>query len=209
LDNGLFENHIPEPIESLVEKALKIGATTFFAPDMLYDSKGTATCLKTAISITKGTGLKIAAVVQADNELDYMKQLLEFNKNPNVDLIGLSILSIPKSFGGSITESRIQLLKEMKRMADEESIVWKSCHLLGLGDGYADVLYASENCPFVVSNDTSSAFQTALFGRTYNGELEVIQGKVKEKVDFELKDVPESILQEAYYNITKIKKIIK
>lgn len=31
LDNGLFENHVPEPVESLIKKAMKIKAVAFFA----------------------------------------------------------------------------------------------------------------------------------------------------------------------------------
>lgn len=41
LDNGLFENHVPEAIESLVHKAMLIKADVVFAPDHLYDNEKT------------------------------------------------------------------------------------------------------------------------------------------------------------------------
>ena len=210
LDNGLFENHTPEPLESLIKKALKIGATTFFAPDVLYDSIETKKELNKAIKLAENTGLKIGAVVQADNVDDYWKQLLEFNANPCVDLIGLSILSIPKSFEKligkhDVTESRINLLQWMKAKADLDGIKWKNCHLLGIGDSYQDVLYAKKFCPWVVSNDSSCAFQSGLNDRGMTGDLEVLYGKVKEKIDFNLKDVPLSKIA----NINILIEIIK
>ena len=92
-DNGLFENHVPESLETLIKKAERIGATHFFAPDILYSSEGTQLELDKAILAAEKSPVKVAAVVQASNVQDYMSQLLDFNNNPKVDLIGLSILS--------------------------------------------------------------------------------------------------------------------
>lgn len=225
LDNGLFELHIPEPLESLVDKAVRIGATHFFAPDRLYDTQGTYDELNRTVRFLeqlerdsryrfeKGPP-KIAAVVQANNQADYLTQLLDFNDNPNVDLIGLSILSIPKAFEEElgkvdITESRILLLTKMIELAKNKGIKWKKCHLLGLGDSYKDVIFAKKNCPWVVSNDTSCCFQSGLYGRLLNEKLEVPMGKVKEKVDFELKNVPEATLKNIQQNINVVNYILQ
>lgn len=197
LDNGLFENHKPESVDKVIMKAVKIGAQYFFAPDELYNPIETNKGLEQAVNAQKqvlaqtGKRIKIGAVVQADNEKDYIDQLLDFNSNENVELIGLSILSIPKSFEKQlgkydVTESRIVLLEEMIRLATEEGIKWKPCHMLGLGDSFEDVIFAKQNCPWVISNDTSSVFQTTLFGKTYDDNLRVVGGKVQEKVNFDL-----------------------
>jgi hypothetical protein len=190
LDNGLFENHVPEGIDSLIAKAKRIKATHFFAPDHLYNKERTQSALENTIHVLDQQKLvdkiKIAAVVQADNPKDYIRQYIDFCNNPDVDLIGLSILSIPKSFEvethtNSITLNRIHLLKKLKELEVKHT----DCHMLGLGDNYSDVKFAKDNCPWVVSNDTSSCFQNGLFGRSIKDGI-VEGGKIKDKVDFDL-----------------------
>ena len=223
LDNGLFENHTPEPLDSLILKAQKIGATHFFAPDMLYDTKGTKESLNKTISAVRKAkkGLskeslknfpKIAAVVQANNAKDYMAQLHEFNQDPNVKMIGLSILAVPKSFEKNIrkydvTKSRMYLLRKMRLMASK-GYKFKPCHLLGLGDSAEDVIYAKKYCPFVVSNDSSCCFQSALKNKYLTTNLEVPGGKVKEKVDFNLKTITKKQEKNLQHNIDKCKEVL-
>ena len=101
LDNSLFENHQAVGILELLNKAQRIGAHTVFVPDVLYKTKETAAELDHAIEVRESVGahhIKLGAVPQADNVEDYQEQLLAFNDNPNIDLIGLSILAIPHSY---------------------------------------------------------------------------------------------------------------
>lgn len=216
LDNGLFEKHTPEPVKSLIDKAVAIGAHTFFAPDYLFDTKMTQIELDHTIALNKyyNTGIKIGAVVQANNSADYKQQLLDFNANPDVDLIGLSILSIPESFEAilceyNITESRIHLMKWMLEYGKENNIQWKNMHLLGLGNSFADVMFAAENCPFIISNDTSCAFQSGYKNKRLTENLEVPGGKVKDKVEFGLQYLTESMQDDIQFNIDIIKSLIK
>lgn len=219
-DNGLFENHVPEPLEILIEKAIRIGATHFFAPDKLYDTKGTQKELDKAIQHLKKIkrnpkyrfekDLKIAAVVQAGNSLDYLKQLIDFNNNPDVDMIGLSILSIPESFkeeigSHDITLSRMYLLRKMLQLKRD----WKPVHLLGLGNSYRDVEFAKKYCPFVVSNDTSSAFWNGIQGKRIEKDGSVEGGKTKVKVDFNFNSASEEQLRLVQENINAVNKLLK
>lgn len=218
LDNGLFEKHIPEPIESLIDKAVKIGAHTFFAPDCLYDAESTQVEVDYAIALNKQkkTGIKVAAVVQANDPETYKKQLIAFNNNPEIDLIGLSILSIPESFESeigehNITKSRIHLMRWMGEYQDihaPQGFKWKNMHLLGIGDSYEDVIFASNHCPWIISNDSSCAFQSGYFGKRLNDKLEVPGGKVKQKVIFGLMYITDTIREDVQFNINKIKSII-
>lgn len=225
LDNGLFENHTPEPLDSLIKKAVKIGATHFFAPDTLYDTKATGEALKKTILAVKRAkrGLsgqrceefpKIAAVVQANNTKDYWDQLHEFNQNPSVKMIGLSILAVPKSFEKNIrkydiAKARMYLLRKMKLEA-VKGYKWKPCHLLGLGDSYEDVFYAAKHCPWVVSNDTSSAFWNGVQGKSLGGNnCEVKGGKTKIPVDFNLKTITNKQHNKIQENIDLVKKNLK
>lgn len=210
LDNGLFENHVPEGIETLIEKANRIGATHFFAPDVLFDRKGTEEELKKAVlAKEKYPNLKLGAVVQANSPEEYLDALLKMNNDPNVDLIGLSILSIPKSWEKKlgkfdVTASRIELLRNMKALS-AQGVKWKDCHLLGLGDSYADVLFAAEECPWVVSNDTSCCFQTGLFKKKLTEDLVVPGGKIQKKVDFDLQGMTVLQVKTIESNIYKVK----
>lgn len=214
LDNGLFENHEAVGVLDLFDKAQRIGAHTVFVPDVLYKTKETATELDHAISVReniKAHHIKLGAVPQADNVHDYQTQLLEFNNNKYVSLIGLSILAIPHSyreeFNGDITKSRIALLQWMIKKRDE-GVVWKDCHLLGLGDSYEDVIFAKNNCPWVISNDTSCAFQSGLFYKELTDDLVVPGGKIKEKVNFDLIEINSEQEKIIVKNINKIKEKI-
>lgn len=208
LDNGLYENHVAEPIETLIKKAIKIKATHFFVPDVLYDKEATWESYKEALKVwkkIKGPKPKIAVVPQATNSTDYKILLRFFEKESAVDMIGLSILAIPKSFrrevrGHNITRSRTYFLKWMCYIADLGYVWKKKYHLLGLGDSMKDVLYAQKNCPWVVSHDSSSAFWNGVQGRRMKGSFcEVVKGKTKIPVDFKLKTLTkkqEKLIQE-------------
>jgi hypothetical protein len=216
LDNSLFEHEKPEPLDQVLDKAIKIGAHMFFSPDYLYDAKKT----KDQIDVTYDLMLKkgliegyrdiyenkilLGAVVQADNKEEWIKQYIDFTNDGRINIIGLSILSIPKSFGGSITESRIKCLKELLKL----DLKHKKVHLLGIGDSYKDVLFAKENCDFVESNDSSCPFQSGLFGKKLTDNLEVPDGKIKEKVNFKLKEINDKQREDIQYNISIIKRKI-
>lgn len=210
LDNGCFENHFPEAIDTLIEKAIKLKAELFFAPDALYDRKRTMIELRYAIDLRNllCPEIKIGAIVQADNTKDYMEQLIEFQSMKEVDVIGLSILSIPKSYNMPIVESRITLMKDMLAFQNATGIVWKPMHLLGQGDSQKDILFAKENCPWILSNDSSCCFQSGLFGKRLTDDLEVPDGKVKNKVVFGLMHITVKQREDIQYNINLSKKII-
>jgi hypothetical protein len=210
LDNSCFEKDSAEPIDSLIKKGIKVGAYVFFAPDVMFNSKETKKELMIAIEKVKEqkADIQIGAIVQGDNKEDFMRQLVEFNDLEEVSLIGIPIKPCGVSFNLPIAESRIELMKEMLKM-EEQGFKWKKMHLLGLGDSYKDVIFAKDNCPWIESNDSSSAFQTGLANCSYNADLEVVQGKVKEKVDFSLDNVYQGLLDDIDYHIKKIKSVIQ
>lgn len=223
LDNGLFENHYPEGIDSLLDKALRIKATHFFAPDFLYDAKKTLQGVENAIYTAKQRNalkdVKIAAVVQASTREEFFWLYDKYQEMPEIDLIGLSCLAIPRCFGSfkqvrskkekyqhynsEIATSRITLMNEMLKRGNNN----KKCHLLGLGDSYSDVIFAKNSCNWIISNDTSSCFWNAVQGKKILDNGDVEDGKTKIKVDFDYKDAEEDQLILAQYNINKIKEL--
>lgn len=216
LDNSLFENGKPEGIDSVIAKARRIKAYAFFAPDYLFDANKTLSALDNTLYTLRQLKwdfdkIGVAAVVQANTEREYFELYDKLQEIPEVVLIGLSILTVPHCFGDKfdkrpITDSRIRLLSKLLKRNNNN----KPCHMLGLGESIADLVFAKENCPFVVSNDSSCAFQNGLFNRlvdSVTGDVE--GGKVKEKVDFELKKLPDSTNKIIQKNIDIIKLLCK
>lgn len=192
LDNGLFENGESIDAVELANKAVGLKAEYVFAPDVLYNRKETEESLRDFVGIMKqinkeaGTNVKVAGVVQADNMSDYCESYEWMVKNPDISLIGLSILSIPKSFSeitstDDIVVNRIECLKQIDSMETK-----KDSHLLGAGNSYGDIFYASGLCPWVKSHDSSSAIWNAIQGKRVDADtLKIEGGKADIKVDFD------------------------
>ena len=184
LDNGLFENGKPESTTTLFKKARMIGAHTVFCPDTLYNRKKTEETFKKIIKTYDGP-TQLGFVVQADNAKDYIESYEWAVEQPQISLIGLSILAIPKSFKevtgtDDIVTNRIQCLKTLNTLSKH-----KSSHLLGAGSSYKDIEYAVKNCKWIVSHDSSSAVWNAIQRKAIDPiTLEVQGGKTEVKVDF-------------------------
>lgn len=225
LDNGLFENHQPEGIVNLIKKTQRIKATHFFAPDHLYDAKRTLKAVEHTIYNLKRLELadkiKIAAVIQGKTEEEFFWLYDELQKIPEIDLIGLSILAIPRCFGSfegketkknvyqhddeEITPTRIKCLKKMIERGNNK----KNCHLLGLGSSLEDVIFAKKNCPWVVSHDSSSMFWSAIQGKKMLNDGSIEGGKSEVKVDFDFGTPTKKQLDLAQDNINLCKKLLQ
>lgn len=193
LDNGLFENGESVPLEDLMEKATRLKAEYVFAPDVLFNREATEDNILFAFDELKKANernkseTKLAAVVQADNRDDYMASYIKMSTDPRISLIGLSILSIPKSYEETlgvfnVSESRLLCLSELNRLPHH-----KDSHLLGAGSSYVDVAYAARNCPWVKSHDSSSAIWNGVQGHIIQDDGTVAMGKTKVHVDFDFK----------------------
>lgn len=197
LDNGLFEGAQVSP-ESLIRRARSIGAQTVCAPDVLYDSKGTIKAFKEFIKLKHEEGLvcRIMGIPQADNPAEWWECFQFMDLHPEVELIGLSILSIPKSFGEvighttkPITDSRVHLIRQLSHFQDLSGRQCTKCHLLGLGESYLDIITAMQLMPeTIVSNDSSSAFVHGMHGVFYRMGGVIPGGKIHEKLDFNMKE---------------------
>jgi len=218
LDNGLFENKESVPVRELMEKAVHLNATHVFAPDVLFDREGTEANIEEAYAVLEEIKAdfpecqtKLAAVVQANSADDFLASYLLMADDPRIDLIGLSILSVPHSFKeisgtDDITINRIICLKRLNKLP-----IHKDSHLLGLGDSYEDVAFANEHCPWVVSHDSSSAVWNGVQGKNiHSTSLKVAGGKTKVHVDFAFGDeLTEVQVADITHNIEVVKSIIK
>ena len=191
LDNGLFEG-AQVTTESLIQRARAINASVVCAPDVLFDSAGTIKEFKQFIRAKQEAGLvcEVMGIPQADNPTDWWECYRFFDLSKDCDLIGLSILAVPQSFGelvggrDRITASRVHLLRELYAHTSLLGRRSTACHLLGLGDSYEDLQFAARALPSVISNDTSSAFVHGMHGVRYREDGTWDGGKIREKVDF-------------------------
>lgn len=211
LDNGCFEKGYPEGIDSLIQKAIKVNAECVFMPDFLYDSPRTKEAIENFFyiknKIYSNAKFKCGAIIQAKSKDQYIKDYLQFNNDPRIDVIGLSYLAIKESMSKykptrtfSITEARREMMKLM--FAEEKPK--KRIHLLGIGESYNDVLDC-KNLDVEVYNDSSICFQAGLKRHEFESPT-LKEGKPKDKVDFDLDSLPTEANIIIARNINFIKK---
>lgn len=193
LDNGLFENNTAESWQSLIDKALRMGADLVFAPDSLDWAKATRENFETFYRESKerNVSYKFAYIIQAENRWEFLEEFFWANSDPRIDVIALpkhTTLKIYKhiTWTDSIVENRIAWLYDIQRAAVENDITIKPVHLLGLGEWLWDLL-VWRRMPWVNSNDSSSAFQTGLMLKTYQDRNLSIPGWMNPKpIDFNM-----------------------
>lgn len=193
LDNGLFEG-AQVSSEALIQRARAVRASVVCAPDVLYDSKGTIKEFKSFVKLKHEAGLvcDLMGIPQADNPADWWECFQFMDMHSECSLIGLSILSVPKSFrdsagdtGKPITDSRVHLIRQLDSFQNLSGRRITPCHMLGLGESYRDVIEAQKLLPnTIVSNDSSSAFVHGMKGVLYRKGGMIPGGKNHEKLDF-------------------------
>lgn len=216
LDNGLFENHEPEPAKHLLKKAELIWAEYVFAPDFLYDREKTEIEFMNFVALKEkmDVDVKVAFVVQASHPLDYINSYKWAEDNPKVDMIGISILSVPKSFqsitqSDEITLNRIVCIKILEDLVHPK----KDAHLLGLGSSLGDIIVGNKY-NYIKSNDTSSAFQAWFYDKYYyqdhNEPYPAVfpGGKPRQKVDFDLEQITTKQRKLIEKNILDFKELV-
>ena len=214
LDNGLFEG-AQVSTDSLIQRAEAIKASVVCAPDVLYDSAGTIKEFKQFIRAKQEAGLvcEVMGIPQASNPADWWECYRYFDLAKDCDLIGLSILAIPESFGelvggkDRITTSRMHVINQLYAHTSLLGRRSTPCHLLGLGDSYEDIQLAIRLFPSIVSNDTSSAFVHGMHGVRYRADGTWEGGKIREKVDFDQPYSEEADHEAIQYNLNLAKGI--
>lgn len=210
LDNGLFEGAQVTPDE-LINHVARLGPDVVCAPDVLYNSKATIKVFKSFIKLKQEAGLvcKVMGIPQADNPHDWWDCFQFFDTCKDCDMIGLSILSIPKAFGGTITESRRHVIKQLFIHSHMSGRRLTPMHLLGLGEGYGDIQTANCMLPReILSNDSSSCFVTGKHLVRYDKEGKIPGGKIPEKVNFNAcTELSTNQIDAIQWNIRTAKKI--
>lgn len=190
LDNGLFENEVAESPMEIITKAFLVDADVVIAPDILYDGDATIKEAKHFVEVVKlfqrTKPLQIMAVPQGSSPEEYLDCYSQLVNNPGIDMIGLSILSLDKSFEKytgikSIHVNRIIGINYLWAQGVFHPQKWH--HLLGLGDRQ-DELAAYGHIKNIRSNDTSSPILHGLRKREYLEDGSIENGKLQQKISF-------------------------
>ncbi len=138
LDTGTAEDAcVTEDI--LIDICIELQPNEVIAPDILFNKNETLENLTKFIKRMDNERLlnkiKIHAVPQAENDIDWIDCYLSMLKNIHVNTIGLSKISVPKCFANG---SNDQLIKEGRNSCiqylSDKSLIVKPLHLLGAGD---------------------------------------------------------------------------
>lgn len=222
LDNSAFEMYkrgLPMyPPEKLISMGKAIKADYIVLSD--YPNEVGKTTIEAAINLIpaiKAAGFKTFFVPQSKiGDLDdYLNTWKWAVNNPNIDLIGLSILGAPNAFGVERDNklqrylSRYQMLNILCKNnilninRDENKI-----HMLGMVDGPNEIELVKDYHEYIYSWDSSSAIWAGINNIKYdNSPTGLVDGKFELEVDFgyDLSYNKECIL----YNIEYINKLCK
>lgn len=187
MDNGLFENKVAEPINALIQKAKIVKADIIISPDVLYNGPATVSQFE-SMQQQLGGQAKLMAVPQGASIEEWiycLRHLLQCGATH----IGLSILSIPKSFreltgSNDIYLNRKACLDMMEKISSIQKYPKTYFHALGLGSYPKELLELSQR-GWIHSNDSSSAFWQGYKERPFVHGF-VRGGKDCSRVNFEV-----------------------
>ena len=212
LDNSGFEMFKRgEPMyesSKLVDMGRRCGATVIVLSD--YPGEHWTKTRDAAIELApvfKQHGFKTFYVPQSElGDVDgYLKSLLWAIENPDIDLIGLSILGCPIALGikeetfnhGDRDQaflmqrflSRWKMLNLVDSMVEDKSKLYKKFHNLGILDGPMEILLLEKYKDYIYSWDSSSAVWAGINGVRYDGSPTGLRyGKIESEVDFSINE---------------------
>ncbi len=141
----------------------------------------------------KAAGFKTFYVPQSlEHDLaGYLESFFWGMSNPNVDLVGLSILGVPIAFGVE-SSNNLQRYLSRRHILDLVGVYLnrkshsKKIHCLGLVDGPNEVRLLKKYAEYIYSWDSSSAVWAGLNGLSYDDSpTGLINGKFEKEVDFD------------------------
>jgi hypothetical protein len=160
LDNSAYEletdTGLGLPADAVLAAADRIAAHVVICQDVLYDGAATVVTTKTFVAEAAGIGYELMAVPQGRTRAEWLDCYRQLVQIPGVSMIGLSKLSVPRSFDGPVAESRLDCVKTLVQtgvplplhlLGGDRSLPWELAEHLRQGHDSA-----------VVSSDSSFAF---------------------------------------------------
>lgn len=160
MDNSAFELGASFEPEKLLELGKMVKADYIVLPDYPgQDSQKTIDAAKKYIPIFKEAGFKCFYAPQASKgDLDGLLRSWEWAaNNPNIDLIGHSILAAPLAYNNTVkVGARYEILKLLEEQ-EWSSKLKKRIHMLGMLDTVREIHLCQPFEKFIYSWDSSAA----------------------------------------------------
>lgn len=229
MDNSAFEmfkqgRPMYDP-DKLIEMGQRCKADVIVLSD--YPKENWTKTMNQAINqipLIKGAGFGTFYVPQSElGDLDGILQSYEWAiNNPDIDLIGVSILACPIAFGVNETKhgdgqrdtgyklQRFLSRWKMFKVLDERGLLGpaqaiKKFHCLGMTDGPNEIELLKEYHDYIYSWDSSAAVWAGISGVTFDSSPSGLRnGKVESEVDFNYSHEVQSSIKWVEENIRYI-----
>ena len=199
-DNMAFELKRSIPAEELIKIVDDSGLnpTYVVAPDAPFeDWKKTMASTLSFIKQTEDRPYKIMAVPQSTkgDVKGWMQCYTQMYENPDIDVIGMSILGIPNAFCSLTGTEDVAYNRVFATQYILENTTVKPGrkwhHYLGLGGGPREILLQRQ-LELMDSNDSSSPFWHGHLGIKFDDSIWGLKdGKSKIEVDFDVRALPQ------------------
>ena len=117
LDNSAYELETETghgmTADAVLTAAERIAATVVICQDVLYDAAATVTTTETFVASAAGNGYELMAVPQGETRAQWLDCYRRLVQIPGIAMIGLSKLSVPRSFNASVAEGRLECVKTL------------------------------------------------------------------------------------------------
>jgi len=229
LDNSAFERFKAGldmyPSEKLIEMGQRVGADVIVMSD--YPKQKAAVTIDAAKKLndefaSNGFGSFFVPQSQLGDLEDYIQAVDWALDQPNIALIGLSILGCPIALGLDespdakrsdsykmqrfLSRWKILNILEDRGILDERAI--DAFHCLGMVDGPNEITLLEKFHKYIWSWDSSAAVWAGLNGIKFDGSpTGLLNGKYEKEVDFNKKFNDNSSIQSAINNINYINKL--
>lgn len=190
MDNGAYELHTPYDPDKLIDLAKKCGADAVVLPD--YPFKPSSVTIEAAekyIPLFKAEGFHTFYVPHSKTgDLnDWISGYMWGVSNPDVDIIGMSILSIPNAIPAvNPAYARVTMTAILQSAGIFDYN--KHHHYLGLNAGPALEIPSLLRLEALTSADSSGPVWAGICGHAYTTEADSFQfvKKLKSVVDFNI-----------------------
>lgn len=183
----------------VLQAANLIAASVVICQDVLYDGPATVAATRRFIAQAAGGPYQLMAVPQGRTRNEWLVCLDQLVQLPQIDLIGLSKLSVPRSFNAPVAEARLECLTTLV-----EHGLDKPVHLLG-GDRSLPWELAEHrrrgHDRHISGNDSSYAFWYAATGIPIDATTGRAATDAPDKPDLEHRTLDPAALHQAQHAI--------
>jgi len=208
MDNGAFELGEPYEPERLLELAEEVGATYIVLPDYPGEHwEKTKEAAEKYIPMFKEAGYKTFYVPQSEegDTEGYYKSWQWALHNPDIDLIGCSILGAPKAYKLGQIDRLVARYKVLATLANVYSdVLVGRVHMLGMLDTVQEIALVKPFHWIINSWDTSAA---AWYG-IHQKRVQDIYVKFDKPVNFDVRNVSAHTMRYVEDNLDYMNRLV-